>query len=346
MKNKFLTLVLLTLTLALKTFAAPPPTVPIENIHALRLYVADSAAAFNAGVYSYSGVQHKDRVTYFEGKIEGAGIYGLTNSIAKQTHFTVPFANPNDRVFFWVDVYDEKGELIFTGVSGETPTLVTGDQYRLDGASPELTMQSKIRLTGFKGAYNARVMVSDSETGRTDRSFALDVDQASGSIMFPKALVGKGYMEVYYQDGTSVLYGPDGKLTNKKIGTGIITPSLANSFVFINTTNLVIGNIYSYRNQGVNPSIQLRLDKEQVVLIGGQTTEGVWARGLMYRKAGRDHRNDPLQPVTFEKGGVAEGSYLLQFPAGDWLMYLTWDKELFSERDEQYVPDDNGGGKG
>ncbi len=347
MNNNLHILIVALITLTLNAFGAAPSKIPTGSIEELRLYVADSAARFEAGTYSASQVQHKDRVSYFEGKIEGASIYGITNSIATQTQFTTAFANPNDYTVFWVDVYNDKNELLFYGSCAKVPIHVGSNQYRFDNASPQLYMVSKIALTGFKGAYNARVLVVDPEDGSTSRSYSLDVDREKGSINFPKALVGKGYVEVYFDDGTSVLYGPDGALSNKNLGTGIITPSVANSFVFNNSTNLVITDIQSWQGQGVNPSIQLRLDKDTVVLIGGKTKEGAWAQGIKFRKAGREHRDDPLQSLSFEQkdGNVAEGAYLVLFKAGDWVMYLTWDPELFREWDEQYTPDD-GGGKG
>lgn len=320
--------------------AAPLDRLPVKDVGEVAAHMIDRKHFLDGSVYSRSetgeaGQQQSRRVFNL-----GPGVAGVRDAIA-DLDFRLNVANTNDTVQTWLALYDKSDIQLFRGSATQRlrPTGTPGVYVtELVSLYMDFANDPTVEIPGVNwvDAY-----LIDPETGKTERVIQLEIDEDTDVVAVPRAIIGKAYYEVRYTDGTTVVYKPDGSIQSKITVHSNVEASIAHTLI-IKDGDVVLDNIPSFSGYGRNKLIHLILTKEQEVGFEASTSEGHFAYGLKWRKAGPDHVSDPWEDATFEN--KKDGALTLE--AGDWYIIFLWDKEKFQPWPESYRPPSGGGGKG
>ncbi|MBP9701835.1 MAG: hypothetical protein KBD47_02535 [Candidatus Pacebacteria bacterium] len=334
--NKFHLYLFTLIAIALRIHAAPLMWLPVKDKEEVGLNMLDRITSLSIGVWSESQTGQDGQETYKTTRDLGVGIEGLSRA-ANSMVFRLVVANPKDQVHTWIHADIEDDTVFYANavrrtVPTDTPNVVLGEPIHLQF---DFVYDPTIKVPGVR---SARAYQIDPETGRTKREVYLDVND--DLVTIPEALIGQALYEIQYEDGSVVLYGADGNMLTPTTVYSMVSVGIRNGIV-VKNRDVEISNISSYSGHGDNKFVHLVLDKDREVGFEFKTTEGVYATGIKYRQAGRDHANDPWLEANFEN--KRDGVMTLE--AGNWYIVPLWDKG-FSPWPDEYEPPNNGGEKG
>lgn len=331
MKNLFY--ILLLASIAFRSQAAPLTRLPVKDKEEVSLNMLDRAVSVSAGFWSQSQTGHSGQMTSRTTRDLGVGLDGLSRAITSMS-FRLTMANPEDRIHNWIHVNTEDETILY--ISGSRGTIAT-DTPGVVFAEPVHQQFSFVYDPTIKvpGVRSARAYQIDAETGETKRQVYLDVSE-DDLVTIPEELIGQALYEIRYDDGTTVLYGADGNIMTPTTVHATASGGIRNGIV-VRNRDVVINNIESYSGHGDNKFVHLVLNKEREVGFEFLTTEGVYAIGIKFRQAGKDHTDDPWIEANFENG--RDGVMTLE--AGDWYVVPRWNPDQFSPWQDEYEPDDD-----